>query len=369
MSIGDKSVAKPVRESGIELLRILAACAVVMLHFNGMGGALSSSSGITHELLLMLESLCIGAVDVFIIISGFFLCATMKRTWDKPVYLFFLLSIINVAAFSLKTIIDGDSLDILHVIHCVFPPQNYFFVLYVTLYIVSPFINLVLNSLSNDGRTTFIIVLFAIFSIYSFLMDSYQLLVYKKIIGIEEIVGVNPVGAWGSQLGYTIVGFTLCYSIGAWARLNKVFEYLTRWKWMAYSTICILLIYFLCKVESYYYGSFDNALSYTNPFVVLLSLSFVMLFAKMNFRSRIINSLAKAAFVCYVFHYRIFPYLDISNYARSGGLHLFLYYLVLVVAIYFVSWFIWFVLDWVLKPIVRKLGRYELFSLAKTDGH
>ena len=95
------------RNSSIELLRIFAACAVVVLHYNGMGGALAASKGITHELLLLLECLSVCAVDLFIMISGYFLCVTQKRTLDKPVYLLLLLWVINIIVYFIKSYVTG----------------------------------------------------------------------------------------------------------------------------------------------------------------------------------------------------------------------------------------------------------------------
>lgn len=345
------------RDSGIELLRILSALAVIILHFNGMEKALVFSSGLTHELLIVLESACICAVDVFIVISGYYLCLKAKRTWDKPLYLFLLMSVINVSSYLIKACVSGVDFDLITIIHWMLPPKNYFVTLYIVLYIISPFINIVLNRSSKKGRTVFIIVLFAIFSIYSTLTDVYQLIVHK------EIMGVSPVGAYGSQHGYTIIGFSLCYSLGAWLRLNNVIDRFKNWELIASVVFCITIIYLWCKGETIFCGSFENATSYTNPFVLLLSVLFVMLFARMQFHSIIINSLAKAAFVCFIFHLQVLPYLKVSEFALKGGAVLFVFILVSLVSLYIISWLIWFVLDIILRPFIKKMAQYEIFSL------
>lgn len=80
--------AKPPRESGIELLRILAACGVILLHYNdGKAFKWVESNTINQYLLFGIESLCICAVDLFMVISGYFLGTTQKRKAIKPVEL------------------------------------------------------------------------------------------------------------------------------------------------------------------------------------------------------------------------------------------------------------------------------------------
>ncbi len=63
------------RQSNFELLRFLAGIAVIILHFNylpGGGGALECSTGIYYYVFLVLECICITAVNVFILITGYF---------------------------------------------------------------------------------------------------------------------------------------------------------------------------------------------------------------------------------------------------------------------------------------------------------
>lgn len=35
-------------------------------------------------------------------------------------------------------------------------------------------------------------------------------------------MGINTVGAWGSQQGFTAVNFMLCYMAGAYFNINKI---------------------------------------------------------------------------------------------------------------------------------------------------
>lgn len=75
------------RESNIELLRILAMIGVIVLHYNNseIGGALKyvQPDSLNEIILLALESMFICAVDVFVLITGYFLSNSRKRNLDK----------------------------------------------------------------------------------------------------------------------------------------------------------------------------------------------------------------------------------------------------------------------------------------------
>ena len=66
------------RQSNIELLRILAIMGVIVLHYGNpsMGGGRSDvkESSINSYVLYLVISLFACAVDLFMIISGYFMC-------------------------------------------------------------------------------------------------------------------------------------------------------------------------------------------------------------------------------------------------------------------------------------------------------
>lgn len=50
-------------------------------------------------------------------------------------------------------------------------PSNWFVILYSTLYIISPYINILLEQLSGKQKKKMVIVLFAIFSVWPTIVD------------------------------------------------------------------------------------------------------------------------------------------------------------------------------------------------------
>ena len=61
------------RNPNIELLRIISMMMVLVLHCLSWGGALDYRSGIQLYVYWWLEALAIVAVDIFVLISGYFL--------------------------------------------------------------------------------------------------------------------------------------------------------------------------------------------------------------------------------------------------------------------------------------------------------
>ena len=265
------------RNSSIELLRIIAACMVVVLHINGAVIAVSYN---VNPFLHFIQSCSNCAVDLFLIISGFFLVGNIdnyKINWKKIIYLFVLYCCILISVALFRLIVnDIDLILFLKIVGSCFPPRCYFLVLYIVMYLLSPYINTILKSLDHNKRLRFLLISFILFSIYPTITDIYQALLDK-----ENIMGLSSVSAWGQQHGYNIVNFILCYLIGACIRLNNLDKNVSYSK----SFIC----YLLCSVSIYVMyllfptNDLSIAYNYSNP-LVLLSASSLFIFAlKFNF--------------------------------------------------------------------------------------
>lgn len=88
------------RASNIELLRIITMFGVIILHYNNesIGGAFKyvAPSSLNYYVLDFLESVFICAVDLFVLITGYYMINTQKRSIIKPLKL-----IIQVIVFKL----------------------------------------------------------------------------------------------------------------------------------------------------------------------------------------------------------------------------------------------------------------------------
>jgi peptidoglycan/LPS O-acetylase OafA/YrhL len=315
------------RNSGIEVLRILAACFVIVLHYHEIAGGFWG--GKFNMLVLdFMESFSICAVNIFVAITGYFMINSQKRTVGRMLSLLFQVSLINFSLYVFSIAIGNSSLTFVQLIQNVVP-HNYFVILYVVMYLFSPYVNLLINGLTQKGRKRFLYISIGLFSLWpSFVNFSGELLHIQWF-------GLSSIGAWGSQKGFTIVNFLLLYSIGACLRL----ESFVIKKSIISITVCILAIFtwaLICK--TIVLNGSNSAWEYHNPLVILLAVMLLNYFKELPIRSGIINNLAKAAFFCYLIHYYILTHLRIPYYINQSITLMIGHVVISILFIYMISW-------------------------------
>lgn len=72
------------RNEGIELLRIISMIMILILHYLGHGGILDnlSANNFYYYIAWTLEGICFVAVNIYVLITGYFLC-TSKANLKK----------------------------------------------------------------------------------------------------------------------------------------------------------------------------------------------------------------------------------------------------------------------------------------------
>ena len=205
------------RQSNIELLRILAIMGVIVLHYNNvsMGGGLSyvQKGTLNFYVLYFLETIFACAVNLFVIISGYFMCRSNKRSLWKPIELIVQVVLFSLSLYILSSLIKGNPITLKHLTGSLLP-KNYFVILYSCVYVISPFINVLFNKLPQRIINQMMTCALLLFSVYPTMVDLLAAFTGKQ----EMIIGLSSIGMYGSQWGYTIVNFVLMYSIGAYIK-------------------------------------------------------------------------------------------------------------------------------------------------------
>ena len=286
-----KKSAPEGRASNIELLRMLAGMAVVILHFNYRqdgNGALTHATGMTRGALMLLEILCVCAVNVFLLISGYFGC-TVRKIKVKKLLLLVLQTI--VFRFLAQVILFASSRQwSLKTLAASLLPVNYYVVLYVVLMLLAPFLNKLTDELTDAGRRLLILLLFSVFSVFATLVDA-----LKEFSG-APLAGLSPVGIDGSMSGYSIVHFTVMFMLGGAIRKSGLEKRLKTWH------LLLLLALLAALIGANHRFLPGIAWSYSNPLIILEACVVFLLFARMRFSSPLINRLAPAAFTCFLIH-------------------------------------------------------------------
>ena len=330
------------RESGVELLRIFAILGVVVLHYNNpvFGNALelTKDDSVKHTFLMILQSLCVPAVDIFMIISGYFMCEKKSIRIVKPFELLAQVMIFGGVLYVLDTLISGGALSLKECFTKMIP-ANYFVILYIAVYFLSPFVNKMINNV--DIKKMFI-VLIILFAVYPTLVDFYY-----DITGSGR-TGLSTIGAYGSQRGYTVVNFLLMYITGAFIRKAKFDEkYTSKLMLAAVTAVCMGIT---LAVSSYYP---EAAQEYCNPVLVVQAAAIFLLFRQIKFSSNIVNTLAKGAFTCYLAHTALIKYIDVPRNVTKGPAVMAGHLIVSVMGIYAVCFVMYLVWSLAVKLVYR----------------
>ena len=339
------------RNSSVELLRIVSMMGVILLHYNNqnMGGAFKYASGnnISMYWLYFIESVGISAVNVFIIISSYYLCCTAKRRLGKIFELIAQLILFRQIFYIITIMMGVETLSFKGFASNLLP-TDYFVVLYSVLYIVSPYINVCINNLSRKNLRLLICICFLIFSVWNIIVDAIE-----NILG-HTMLGLRTIGMEGTLHGYSIVNFILLYLIGAYIRM---------WGVKAGNKKMILSLLFMTLLN-WFLSIWENVMkfekhvvwNYENPLVILSSVCIFVIFLRLKFSSSVINKLAKASFICYLVHEPLLGMLHIENFINNNLFVIILHQIMSVIVLYAISYLIYIIYDKLSKEVWKKLN-------------
>lgn len=294
------------RNPNIELLRIISMMMVLVLHCLSWGGALDYRSGIQLYVYWWLEALAIVAVDIFVLISGYFLVESkfkvknvfkvaISGVWIYSVFFTCITMKIDAQGISWSTLLKA----------CVpILTKKYWFVnSYVLMYILSPFINKLIHSLSKKCFNMLIVYFVAFFSIRT---------------------TVFPM-TWSqdSTGGMGIINFIMLYCIGAWIRLYyKKDEKIAKWL-STYFLMSVLLM--LSKVGLIKLGMESLSTkfySYASPVVIVEAVALFLVFLNKKSMSKKyiipINKMARHSFSVYIIHFSMISVLFTKVFKLSS---------------------------------------------------
>lgn len=358
------STVKAERQSNIELLRILAIMGVIVLHYNNpvIGGGIryAEEGSANFYILYFLESLFICGVDLFMLISGYFLCKSNKRNLWKPVELIAQVMMFKVGIYFAKIVL-GSTVFSANTMMTTLIPSNYFVILYCAVFMVSPFINVLISHLSEKSFKTMILLLLLIFSIYPTIVD-----VLGEIRG-EQFIGLSSIGMYGSQWGYSIVNFMLMYLLGAYLKKgNSKVQNCSTLKLVIGILICIAIMMVWARMnDKVGYLTERSAWEYCNPVVITEAILIFILFSRIKLGVNIvINTLSESVFTVFLFHSVFIPYLWIEKIVKGNTFIMILHILGCMISIYLICWCVHKVYHLVMDPIFKRLSaKYPKFMI------
>lgn len=359
---------KKERQSNIELLRVLAIIGVIVLHYNNplIGGGITyaEEGSVNFYVLYILESLFACGVNLFMLISGYFMCESKKRNLRRPIELIVQVMIFREAMYLARVAFDGTPFSVKTMMTTLLP-VNYFVILYCVVYLLSPYINLVLDKLSHKSLRTLIILLVAMFAFHPTIVD-----VLGELRG-EELIGLSSVGMYGSQWGYSIVNFMLMYILGAYLRRGN--SKIARWKQMKLlltllGTIVLLVAWARVNDKVGFFTE-RSAWEYCNPFVILTAVLVFLLFSKIDMGvNKVINKLAEGVFSVFLLHNTFIPYLRIEQFVTGNVFLMLLHIIFCCVVLYLICLVAHKIYHLIIDPIFKVLsGKAKLPTISVED--
>lgn len=271
------------RNSGVELLRIVSMIMIVTLHYLYNGKILNTNTfSTTWTVSWFIEALCIVAVNCYVLISGYFLVKAefkIKKIiilWLQvefySISIFLILISAGMIPFNLKSTMIA------------FTPissgaASYWFVSsYIGLYLLSPFLNLLINSISKKKLEYFIFTILIMFC------------VWPTLYPFSNILDTNN--------GYGIIWFVCLYFVAGYVRVY-IAENSFPQKNSLMIYLAMSLIIFLSKIVITYITSITgfgetmtNTLYKYNSIVTFISsFSLFVFFLNINIKNTLLNKI------------------------------------------------------------------------------
>ena len=236
-----------------------------------------------------------------------------------------------------------------------FLPNNYFVVFYCVIFLLSPYVNKLLESLPYKKAVRMIVALFLIFSVYPAAVH-----ILSNING-EQITGLDSVGRYGSQGGYNIVNFMMAYTIGAFFRIYNIKELFPAKKHLTAAFFaCAILITLYSIFEESTIGPSEElgktAWTYFNPLVFAEAALILLLFLNIDIRNiQWINMASTGVFSVFLLHGSFIRRIGIEYFVRRNAVLMCAHILVSALAVFLICTGIHYIYKALTTPIFDRL--------------
>lgn len=334
------------RAYNIDLLKIISMIMVVTLHLNLFGGLITSANSSSNNLFKFAvnfyEEISIIAVNVFIIISSWFLSASnnyslkSKRILRLLVSMFFWYLVMTAIAFALG-IHPGYS-ELLYSLPLI--GKSYGFIAgYVILYFLTPFLNRLTSQLNQKSHKKLAIILFSVFSLFAPVIFNQYMRVYN-----------------GYSFAWFICVYLIVSYVRTYAQWNKI-------PWKMYLTAFVVLTLIGTVARGFAPASSPIYVAkghYNDPIIFLSALTCFLLFASFNVKkivtTRMIQFFVPLSVAVFFIHANMFieqwfKTLEFYTFINEGILRYLICLPLLALAIYLVCTLCEFVREWAFNKI------------------
>lgn len=283
----------------MDLERVLLIFLVIVLHFNNrdMGGALNAmADGIIPEVVIRLgQSLAICAVDAFVISSGYFSAFKRERAgvpadpaaispvpWRKALWLLAVCSFYRMVGYVLYVAwITHDFSPRVLIGYMI--PNNWFVCLFVTLLLVSPYID---HVLAAGGASKLVCILCILFSVVPTGVS-----IAHDLAGVD-LNGLSTVTWQGDGRGFNIGLFVFMYCLGYALRARRDY-------WDRFHALFYLATYILASCLTAAVSRITESIwNYSSVTVVFEAVMLTLMFTRIRVGSERVGRMISAVGGC-----------------------------------------------------------------------
>lgn len=293
---------KKIRQSNFELMRIISMILIIMWHLIFHGGLLETNP--TKINIILELFILIGAVHVnsFILVTGYFQ-ESKKINYKKVLSLIATSWFYRVFFLVIALLIGTFTISKLEIFNELLPidMRDYWFInLYLVLYIISPYLNIIVSKINQQDFKRILIGGFIIFSIIPFITNN-------KTIAND---------------GYTITNFCYLYLIGAYLKKFPIKEssYLKKYTQKKQRYLFLSIMIFFCLLNFIGYQLSKNIIgeneiinqmainycasyrAFSNPFIILQTIGYFLFFSTLTIKSKVINKVSTFTLEAYLIH-------------------------------------------------------------------
>jgi surface polysaccharide O-acyltransferase-like enzyme len=264
--------------------------------------------------------------------------------------------VMNLAAYGISVCLQiyrGASLGEIHWLKEIFLailPNNYYVILYIGVYLVARYINIIFETLKEKKNLRrMLILLIFLFSVEPTLVD------WLSLITKDSLAGLSMISISGSQSGYNITTFLLMYCVGAYIRYTNMEKMWNMKKSLIGYFVCVFVNVLLCLPQSIFHiESTGLAWAYSSPFVIGEAIFLFLFFMNLSMgQSKPVNQLSRASFMVYLCHNWFIPYIGVSRFVQGNVGVLLLHLVISLVVIYCLCWVIYIVYANIEKRVIN----------------
>lgn len=155
---------------GLDILRILSMILITIIHFIAYSLIMFDENITTtnHIIMSLFYSVTVVAVNVFVLITGYFQC-DRKVNYKRLFTLWFDVIIVSLLLFVIMVIVKGGQFNIMQLVKTIFPVLTghwWFLSAYIVLCIACPLLNALINVLNQKTHLAVCVGGFLIFCVF-----------------------------------------------------------------------------------------------------------------------------------------------------------------------------------------------------------